>query len=102
MGRIMQNASFSLAEVAYKAGDITYQVRESVSQAQLRVHTRTENVSGVMLPVFEHTVDGADAFELTGLGRGGQQVQKCKEIYTAAVVSLIELASLQVAMLAVV
>jgi len=60
MGRVMQNASFSLAEVAYKAGDITYQVRESVKSAQLKVRTNQENVSGVMLPVFEHYTDGTD------------------------------------------
>ena len=36
------------------------------------------------------------AFELTGLGRGGQQVQKCKEVYRKAVEVLIDLASLQV------
>lgn len=36
------------------------------------------------------------ANELTGLGRGGQQVQKCKETYIKAVETLVELASLQV------
>lgn len=36
------------------------------------------------------------AFEFTGLGRGGQQIQKAKEIYTKAVETLVELASLQV------
>ena len=41
-------------------------------------------------------VDGANAFELTGLGRGGQQIQKAKETYQKAVEVLVELASLQV------
>jgi hypothetical protein len=36
------------------------------------------------------------AFELTGLGRGGQQVQKSKDTYQKAVQVLVELASLQV------
>lgn len=36
------------------------------------------------------------AFEFTGLGRGGQQIQKAKEVYTKAVETLVELASLQV------
>jgi vacuolar-type H+-ATPase subunit D/Vma8 len=36
------------------------------------------------------------AFEFTGLGRGGQQVQKTKEVYAKAVETLVELASLQV------
>lgn len=36
------------------------------------------------------------AFELTGLGRGGQQVQKCRDTYRKAVEVLVEIASLQV------
>jgi vacuolar-type H+-ATPase subunit D/Vma8 len=36
------------------------------------------------------------AFEFTGLGRGGQQIQRAKEVYTKAVETLVELASLQV------
>ncbi|CAG8504852.1 11821_t:CDS:2 [Cetraspora pellucida] len=97
MSKIMQAASFSLVEVAYIAGDINYQVQESVKNAQLRVRTKQENVSGVMLPAFECYIEGTNAFELTGLGRGGQQVQKCKETYVKAVETLVELASLQTA-----
>lgn len=36
-----------------------------------------------------------EAFEYTGLGRGGQQIQKTKEVYAKAVETLVELASLQ-------
>jgi V-type H+-transporting ATPase subunit D len=35
-------------------------------------------------------------FNLTGLGRGGVQVQKARETYAKAVETLVELASLQV------
>ncbi|OZJ06181.1 V-type proton ATPase subunit D [Bifiguratus adelaidae] len=97
MGKVMQNASFSLAEVQYITGDISYQVQEAAKSAQFRVKTKQENVSGVMLPAFESYTDGANAFELTGLGRGGQQVQRCKETYIKAVEALVELASLQTA-----
>ncbi|KAJ2781127.1 H(+)-transporting V1 sector ATPase subunit D [Coemansia javaensis] len=98
MGRVMQNASFSLAEVAYSTGDISYQVRESAKQATFRVAARQENVSGVLLPAFDADVHpGPGQFELTGLGRGGQQVQRARAVYTAAVTTLVELASLQTA-----
>ena len=40
-----------------------------------------------------HCVD----FNLTGLGRGGQQVLRAKEVYAKAVETLVELASLQTA-----
>src|SRR6266436_1587097 len=36
-------------------------------------------------------------FNLTGLGRGGQQVLRSKEVYAKAVETLVELASLQTA-----
>jgi len=98
MGRVMQLASFSLAEVTYATGDISYQVQESVKTASFKVKAKQDNVSGVLLPAFEVERDpnGSD-FNLTGLGRGGQQIQKSKEVYAKAVETLVELASLQTA-----
>lgn len=52
MGRVMQLAAFSLAEVTYATGDIAYQIQEGVTQATFRVETKQENVSGVILPTF--------------------------------------------------
>lgn len=99
MGRVMQIASFSLAEVTYAVGgDIGYQVQESVKNARFRVRSKQENVSGVMLPAFEsYTEEGINDFAMTGLGKGGQQVQRCRETYARAVEALVELASLQTA-----
>lgn len=99
MGRVMQTAAFSLAEVTYATGDnIGYQVQESVSTARFKIRARQENVSGVILPQFESYIDPEiNDFKLTGLGRGGQQVQRAKEIYSKAVETLVELASLQTA-----
>jgi V-type H+-transporting ATPase subunit D len=37
-------------------------------------------------------------FNLTGLSRGGQQVQKARDTYIKAVGTLVELASLQVSL----
>jgi len=99
MGRVMQIAAFSLAEVSYAVGgDIGYQVQESAKSARFRVRTKQENVSGVFLPNFESfTTEGNNDFGLTGLGKGGQQVQRCRETYARAVETLVELASLQTA-----
>lgn len=49
----MQLASFSLAEVTYATGDISYLVQEQAKSASFRVKAKQENVSGVMLPTFE-------------------------------------------------
>ena len=99
MGRVMQIAAFSLAEVTYAVGsDMGYQIQESAKQARFRVRTKQENVSGVLLPQFEsYQLEGKDDFGLTGLGKGGQQVQRCKDTYARAVETLVELASLQTA-----
>lgn len=99
MGRVMQTAAFSLAEVQYATGDnIAYQVQESVQKARFQVKAKQENVSGVYLPTFEsHVNEEINDFKMTGLGRGGQQVQKAKLVYTKAVETLVELASLQTA-----
>ncbi|KAJ1020428.1 hypothetical protein NDA13_005746 [Ustilago tritici] len=105
MGRVMQQASFSLAEVQYATGNIGYIVQESVKSASFRVRAKQENVSGVLLAAFEADIkdksNGAQGsggeFALTGLSRGGQQVNKAREVYTQALKVLVELASLQTA-----
>ncbi len=79
-------------------GDIGYQVQESAKSAKFRLRTKQENVSGVFLPAFEsYVMEGNNDFGLTGLGKGGQQVQRCRETYARAVETLVELASLQTA-----
>ncbi|KAL2338212.1 hypothetical protein Fmac_012658 [Flemingia macrophylla] len=101
MGDIMKTSSFALTEAKYVAGDnIKHVVLENVREASLRVRSRQENVAGVKLPKFDYTAD-ADAAksDLTGLARGGQQVQQCRAAYVKAIEVLVELASLQTSFL---
>lgn len=95
MGEVMKEAAFSLAEAKFASGDFSQAVLQNVNKAQTKVRTRKDNVAGVSLPVFECFQDGADAYELTGLARGGQQMSKLKQNYQKAVTLLVELASLQ-------
>lgn len=100
MGRVMQTAAFSLAEVSYATGgNIGFQVQESISNnARFKVKAKQENVSGVYLPQFEADInENINDFKMTGLGRGGQQVQRAREVYSKAVETLVDLASLQTA-----
>ena len=53
MGKVMQLASFSLAEFSYATGDIAYLVQEQAKSATFKVRAKQENVSGVILPAFE-------------------------------------------------
>ncbi|KAK3730360.1 hypothetical protein QZH41_014836 [Actinostola sp. cb2023] len=119
MGEIMKEATFSLAEANFAAGDFSIGVLENVDKAQTKIKMRKDNVAGmqpvfpmfkhimvvmlvellfswsVQLPIFETVTDGTNSYELTGLSRGGQQVSKCQEVYGKAVKLLVELASLQ-------
>lgn len=95
MGEIMQHAAFTLAEMTYIAGDMNYTVRESVRHALLQVRSNYDNVAGSHLPVFESFTEGHDYHEMTGLGRGGERVQRLKEAYQQVVKLLVELATLQ-------
>jgi len=95
MAEVLKEAAFSLAEAKFTAGDFSHTVVQNVSQAQYRIKMKKENVVGVFLPVFECYTDGPDAYDLTGLGKGGANIAKLKRNYSKAVELLVELATLQ-------
>lgn len=95
MGEVMREAAFSLAEAKFAAGDFGHVVLQNVSKAQIRCKMRKDNVAGVQLPIFEPYQDGPDAYDMTGLGKGGASIAKLKKNYFKAVELLVELASLQ-------
>lgn len=100
MGEVMKNSSFALTEAKYVAGDnIRHVVLENVRSASLKVRSRQENVAGVKLPKFEYFSEGETKNDLTGLARGGQQIQLCRTAYVKAIEVLVELASLQTSFL---
>ncbi|KAL3754775.1 hypothetical protein ACJRO7_001955 [Eucalyptus globulus] len=100
MGDIMKASSFALTEAKYVAGEnVKHVVLENVQNASLKVRSRQENVAGVKLPKFEYFTDGETKNALTGLARGGQQVQLCRAAYVKAIEVLVELASLQTSFL---
>lgn len=100
MGEVMKNSSFALTEAKYVAGDnIRHIVLENVRSASLKVRSRQENVAGVKLPKFEYFSEGETKNDLTGLARGGQQIQLCRTAYVKAIEVLVELASLQTSFL---
>ena len=71
MGRVMQLAAFSLAEVTYATGDISYQIQESVTQASFKVKAKQENVSGTILPAFEKDQQAEDQANAQNSANGG-------------------------------
>ncbi|XP_010554405.1 PREDICTED: V-type proton ATPase subunit D-like [Tarenaya hassleriana] len=100
MGDIMKTSSFALTETKYVAGEnVKHVVLQSVKEASLKVRSRQENIAGVKLPKFEYFSEGETRNDLTGLARGGQQVQACRGAYVKAIEVLVELASLQTSFL---
>ncbi|KAG9451266.1 hypothetical protein H6P81_011231 [Aristolochia fimbriata] len=100
MGEIMKTSSFALTEAKYVAGEnVKHVVLENVKSASLKVRSRQDNVAGVKLPRFEYFTDGETKNDLTGLARGGQQIQHCRGAYIKAIEVLVELASLQTSFL---
>jgi V-type H+-transporting ATPase subunit D len=99
MGDAMKGSFFSLAEAKYAGGDsIKHTVFDNVERATLKVYTSQENVAGVKIPKFESVSEpGETKMELTGLGKGGQQIQACRKAYVSAVQLLVQLANLQTA-----
>ncbi|KAK9090535.1 hypothetical protein Sjap_023712 [Stephania japonica] len=100
MGDVMKASSFALTEAKYVAGEnIKHTVLENVQSATLKVRSRQENIAGVKLPKFDYFSEGETKNDLTGLARGGQQVQLCRAAYVKAIEVLVELASLQTSFL---
>lgn len=108
MGEIMKASAFALTEAKYTAGEnIKHIVRENVDSATIRVRAKQDNVAGVKLPKFEYFSEAGSGGEgstgrsnvLTGLARGGQQIQLCRSAYIKAIEVLVELASLQTSFL---
>ncbi|KAF8071164.1 SOL1 [Scenedesmus sp. PABB004] len=99
MGDAMKGSFFSLAEAKYAGGDsIKHTVFDNVDRASLKVYASTENVAGVKIPKFESVSEpGETKMELTGLGKGGQQIQSCRKAYVGAIQLLVQLANLQTA-----
>lgn len=99
LGSQMKRSFFALTEAKYAAGErISLTIRDNVSAAQVRVRAVQDNVAGVRVPRFEIQRAGNESgMELTGLGKGGQQVQACRKTYVETIDLLVELASLQTA-----
>jgi V-type H+-transporting ATPase subunit D len=99
MGDAMKGSFFALAEAKYAGGDgVKHTVFDNVERASLKVYSSLDNVAGVKIPKFESaSTPGDTKMDLTGLGKGGQQVQACRKAYVSAVQLLVQLANLQTA-----
>ena len=94
VSEMMRNASISLSEAKWAAGDITRKVIDNVGDASEILEVHIDNVAGVRLPVFKSKHRDVAGDE-PALGRGGQQIDKCRKIWSELLQVLIRLSSLQ-------
>lgn len=99
MGDIMKGAFFSLTEAYYSTGEAAkHTIFDNVENATVKVTGGVDNVAGVKIPKFtSFVIPGETKMDLTGLGRGGQQLQNCRKSYITAIELLVALANLQTA-----
>ncbi|PNH08805.1 V-type proton ATPase subunit D [Tetrabaena socialis] len=101
LGSTMKGSFFAYTEAQYAAGEnIKHTIMDNVDTAVVKVRGELDNVAGVKIPRFESfVIPGETKMDLTGLGRGGQQLQNCRKAYLSAVELLVQLANLQTAFL---
>lgn len=68
--------------------------------ASVRVTSRTDNVAGVKLPVFNQYDTGVINNDNIGLIGGGRKIIACKEKFSLYLKALIKIASLQTSFIA--
>jgi len=93
---MMPEAFMALASAYYTAGgDFGEGVQHEVKKASVRVFAATDNVAGVILPIFRQDKVDGDTFESFGLSGGGKQVDKARNLFGELLSRMIKLASLQ-------
>ncbi|KAH9261685.1 hypothetical protein BASA81_000341 [Batrachochytrium salamandrivorans] len=101
VAELMPQAYIGLASAYYSAGDFKDGMSHEVKRASVRVHAATDNVAGVILPVFRMegagggAGSGGDSFDALGLSGGGKQVDKAKKTFADLLEKMVQLASLQ-------
>jgi V-type H+-transporting ATPase subunit D len=68
--------------------------------ASVRVVSKTDNVAGVKLPIFNQYETGAESNDNLGLVAGGRKINACRERFGEYLKALIKIASLQTSFIA--
>lgn len=91
---------FSLTQAEYASGNFRNKVLENNMSASVRLHSRTDNVAGVKLPVFSQYDTGVELSDNIGLVAGGRKIVACREKFGEYLKALVKIASLQTSFLA--
>lgn len=94
----MKVAHFSVTNAMYIAGDISFAVQECLKVAPYKANLHVDNVAGVSIPTFRtHSEADSQQQEMSGLGKGGEQVKEARKVFRSTLALLIKIASMQTA-----
>ncbi|XP_036346403.1 V-type proton ATPase subunit D-like [Rhagoletis pomonella] len=93
--KVMANAIFSMAKANFLDADLRACELLNTGKADIYMRIKNTRIAGLLLPQFQLFVESPGSFPLTGLSRGGEQVEVVRARYQDAVRTLIALASLE-------
>eukprot|EP00397_Hematodinium_sp_SG-2012_P043049 GEMP01047759.1.p1 GENE.GEMP01047759.1~~GEMP01047759.1.p1 ORF type:complete len:255 (+),score=78.08 GEMP01047759.1:172-936(+) len=98
VGESMNTAAFALAKASWATeSDISAAIISRVKKPSVTARLQSDNVAGVLLPVFQMAHDATldTSVQTLGVASGGQVIQACRETHLDTIRMLIKMASLQ-------
>ncbi|OAF69793.1 hypothetical protein A3Q56_02452 [Intoshia linei] len=93
-------ASILFSEAKFTSSNVINVVVQKVTKAQHKIEVKKSFIAGVILPVYRTSMEGKnDMFNLTGLSRGGQQIEQLKKTYIVMIKKYAHIGGLQVSYL---
>lgn len=92
---LMRSAIFSVAKANLLGTDFKPVIVADSEKGKTFLRRRSQKIVGIALNYFELEVNEEDAFPMTGLSCGGQQVQKVRKSFLDALREIVEYASLE-------
>lgn len=94
----MKRSRMSLAETAFISGNKNHQLFECITNhARIKYKARYENVAGVKLIIFDKVAgeDLLDRSKMIGLGRGAEQLNRCRTAFGDLLEHIVQQSSLR-------
>lgn len=95
MSDIMKEAAICLARAKFETNAEFYQmVLENISNAQMKLKKKKENISGIAILEYEAVEVRDDTYKMVGLSTNGHHLNVVKILYQEAIKIIVKLASL--------
>lgn len=93
---IMKEAAIELARAKFETNaEFNQSVIQNISNAEIQITKKRENIGGVLILDYEAINVGEDAYKMVGLSTNGHQLNVVKTLYQEAIKIIVKLASLE-------